>query len=65
MPTTRVFPVGFLLVALLAALAAYAQEAGQISDEIDALEPSVNTSAGEVEDLEPAVNTFGCWKCIR
>ena len=55
MPRKQVFPVGFLLVALLAALAAYAQD-GDETRERDSIEPSVDTSA-DIEAIDPAINT--------
>ncbi len=47
---------GFMLATLLASFAAFSQEsADSATDEIDALEPAVDTS--QVESFEPAVDT--------
>ncbi len=63
----RLVGAGFLLATATLAVAAFAQEAGddlepavntsEILDEMDALEPAVDTSADGRDDLEPAVNT--------
>jgi len=47
----KLFGAGFMLATLVAAFAAFAQEAR------DELEPAVDTSAGEREELEPAFDT--------
>ena len=49
----KLFGAGFMLATLMAAFAAFSQEAG------DELEPAVDTSAGldATESLEPAVDT--------
>jgi len=65
--TRKLFGAGFMLATLLAAFAAFSQELrdepeptvepSAVSDEAAALEPAVDTSAGEREEIEPAVSS--------
>ena len=61
--TRKVFGAGFMLATLLASFAAFSQDVGpEDNNELDALEPVVDTSAqietaAEIDELEPAVPT--------
>ena len=65
--TRKLFGAGFMLATLLAAFAAFSQEAGDelepavdtsaMLDETVAPEPAVDTSTDEREEIEPAVSS--------